>query len=133
MCSCDNLSVEVTPLTTDGSAVLGALIVTEGVGSSERLLPSDLESGTSDVAELEAGTPEVATEAVPAVEPSFIGFAPALNTSLGKSATAMVISPISPIKAAVTAEIGSQGWPSVWYSIDRYLNQPLARHNILTP
>jgi hypothetical protein len=48
-------------------------------------------------------------------------FFPFPKTSRGKSAIAMVKAPTSPINAARTAEIGSQGCSSVLYSIERYL------------
>lgn len=47
-------------------------------------------------------------------------FAP-LKTPRGMSAIAIVIPLMSPTRAAVAAEMGSHGWSSVIYSLDRYL------------
>lgn len=45
----------------------------------------------------------------------------ALKTSRGKSATAIPIVPMSPKRAEVTADTGSQGSSSVLYSLERNL------------
>lgn len=99
----------------------GALAVMEGAGIEDMLAASDLESATRDV-ELEAAAAVVVVEAASSAGVSFFVFPLFLNISLGKSATAIVILPMSPIRAEVTAEIGSQGCSSVLYSVDRYLN-----------
>lgn len=68
------------------------------------------------------------------LDPAFsLPFFLTLNTSLGKSATAIVKAPTSPTIAIKTAEMGSQGCSSVLYSIERYLHTVSGTRNQSTP
>lgn len=94
-------------------------------GSDERIDPDSValeEPGSVVVVDVV----EVVASGVPSplgvTVPLPVLFVLALNTSRGKSPTAMAIVLISPTSALAIAEIGSQGCSSVLYSHGRYLH-----------